>query len=84
MTGDETISALEDRYGKLLALVMKIHRLPHVIITLDQIQKIYADPKGINLVVQELEDGLHLRVVGNEEAVKLQNLERKFNPKRLK
>ena len=39
MTGKETIHALEDHYGKLLAFVMAKYNLPHVVFTMDDLIK---------------------------------------------
>lgn len=78
MTGSETVQKLEDQYGKILAVVMRKHRLGHIVINENDI--LQANKGGLNIVVQELEDGLHVKVVGDDEARRLQSLENKFNP----
>ena len=80
MTGKETIKRLDNQYAKLLAITMRMHRLPHVVITAADIEKALVG--GCNIVVQELEDGLHIRVVGDEEARRIQALENRFDPPR--
>lgn len=80
-TGEETIKNLENHYGKLLAIVMNKYKLRHVVVTTEDIIQAQPDT-GLNLVVQELEDGMHLRLVSDKEARKLQSLENKLNPPR--
>lgn len=78
-SGKQTVDALENQYGKLLAIVIRKYKLGKVVINSDDILSAMKGD-GINLIVQELEDGIHLRVVSDTEAFRLQSLEHKLFP----
>lgn len=59
--------AMHDHWHKLCAFVVKKYANGHAIITLDDMTCI----AGMNIVGEEKNDGIHLRIVDDAEAVKL-------------
>jgi ribosomal protein L19E len=60
---------MHGQWHKLLAIAMVKLGQDHVIITPEDIEKVSA--AGTNITVQELTDGIHLRIVDDETAMKL-------------
>jgi hypothetical protein len=64
-----TTKAMDGQWHKLLAMAMVKLGHTHVVLTTEDITKTAA--AGTNITVQELSDGIHLRVVDDETAKKL-------------
>lgn len=63
-----TTQAVHDQWHKIAALVMRKLGATHVLITADDVRKMVG---GNFIVVQELPDGLHVRMVDERTAMKL-------------
>lgn len=69
-SGKATVDALADQWAKLLSIAM--HKLghDHIVISEADIDAIGADGKMEKcIVVQELKDGIHLRLMPTAEAI---------------
>lgn len=62
-----TTKSVHDHWYKLAALLMSKFDTAHVVISFDDIKKI----EGKSITLQELKDGIHLRLVSQEEANRL-------------
>jgi len=60
--------AMHDQWHKVCAILMAKLGEDHVVITMDDVRQL--DPET-SIVFQELGDGIHLRMVGPEEAERL-------------
>lgn len=67
--------SVHDQWHKLLALTMVKHGWDRLIITHEDIEKLVRKSQsgGINIAVQEKEDGIHLTLVDNKTAHLLAN-----------
>jgi hypothetical protein len=62
-------TAVREQWSTIAALIMHKLGRAHVVLTVDDLNAIAADPQAI--VVQEKRDGLHLRLVSMEEGERL-------------
>ncbi|SDF84475.1 hypothetical protein [Thalassobaculum litoreum] len=62
---------ISDHWHKLAGLLMVKFGAEHVVITAADIEAMAIRPGGLNITIQELDDGLHLRLVDNREAAAL-------------
>jgi len=62
-----TTKSVHDQWHVICALLMLKFNSRHVVITLADIEK----SKGENIAIQELGDGLHVRLVDDNEASRL-------------
>lgn len=60
---------LSDHWHKIVALLL--HRYGDVVITLDEVRTL---PQDAGVTFQELDDGLHVRLVSREEGERLATL----------
>lgn len=67
-----TTRQIADQWHKLAALAVA-KAGGHIVITMDDLQQ-FA-PGELNITVQELDDGIHLRIVGRKEAERLARTE---------
>lgn len=63
-----TTQAVHEQWHKIAALIMLKHGDDHVRITMDDLRRI---PPDISVTVQELPDGLHIRLVDGATAERL-------------
>lgn len=71
LTGKETVDALADHWGKLFAIYLYREGIQEIIISSPEIEAIGEDPTKPTIVVQELEDGLHIKILPLTEACEL-------------
>lgn len=71
LTGKETVDALADQWAKLFAIYLYREGIKEIIIKIPDIEAIGKDPSDPTIVVQELEDGLHVRMMSLKEALEL-------------
>lgn len=64
--------AAHDQWHKIAALLMQKLGTTHTVITVPEIQQL-AEDGMCNVVIQELQDGIHLRLVDEAEAQLLLN-----------
>ena len=64
-----TTRKFSDQWHKLLAVMMHKNGVTHVVITAADVEA--ATATGLNISVQELKDGIHLRLVDDETAIQL-------------
>lgn len=62
-----TTKAMREQWHKLLAIVMHKQKTKHVVLKVEDIMAV----QGLNITVQELTDGIHLRLVDDATANKL-------------
>jgi len=62
--------AAREQWHKITAILMKKMNLTHVVITLQDIEALSADGE-VNIALQELTDGIHLRLVDNATAERM-------------
>lgn len=60
--------AARDQWHKLLAIVMHKYKIPHVMLTIEDIKAVDI---GLNITVQERDNAIHLRLVDDKTAAKL-------------
>lgn len=71
-SGKATVDALANEWGKLFAIYMLKSNLAEIVITAKDIEAVGIDGEIKHfLVVQELQDGLHIKLVSPEEAMRL-------------
>lgn len=70
-SGKATVDALADQWCKLLAIAMLKLGQDHIVITKSDIEAIASTGLEKTIVVQELDDGLHIRLMTTEEALAL-------------
>lgn len=63
------VQQAHDHWHKLCALVMLKLGRPHVVITMADVMKLGDDCNAVT--IQELDDGIHLRLVSMEEGNRL-------------
>lgn len=70
-SGKETVDALADEWGKLMAISMYKLGLTELVITADDIDKACGADGAMEktLVVQELKAGLHIKLMATAEAI---------------
>lgn len=68
-SGKATVDALADHWGKLLATYMHREQIKEIIITAADLAAIADDPASPTILVQELEDGLHVHVMPVQDAM---------------
>jgi hypothetical protein len=66
-----TTTSVREQWHKLCALLMVKLGTDHVVITPNDIERLVRAGAGRAIVVQELADGLHLRMVDQAEADRL-------------
>lgn len=71
LTGKATVDALADQWAKLFAIYLYREGIKEIVITVPDIALITEDPSEPTIVVQELEDGLHVKILPIKEAVAL-------------
>ena len=59
--------AFSGQWHKLLMILMHKQGLKHIVLSAEDVFAATASHEGQNMVVQELEDGIHLRVVSDPE-----------------
>jgi hypothetical protein len=64
-----TTKLLRDEWHKIAALLMLKSGEHHVVVTSDDIHQLME--VGANITVQELHDGLHIRLVDDATAIRL-------------
>lgn len=64
-----TTQALDGNWHKIVAILLVKHGINHTVITLDDLKTL--DSGGAFMTVQELPDGIHLRLVDEETAHRL-------------
>jgi len=62
-----TTKAVHDEWHKIAAILMGKFKTRHVVLTIADIDSI----AGENIAIQELPDGLHVRLVDDKEASRL-------------
>lgn len=64
--------AVRNEWHKIAAfLLVKLNEGREVVLTLADIEAALARPGGINIVLHEKRDGLHIKLVGDDEAERL-------------
>jgi hypothetical protein len=63
--------AVAGHWHKFLAAYMVKNGTREIVITVEDLKKAFEDPKGINIAVQELKDGIHITLHDDETAGKL-------------
>lgn len=63
----EVTQKVHDHWHKFAALIMHKLGQTEVVITMDDIESLHANG-GVNISVQELYEGIHLKLVGEEES----------------
>lgn len=67
----KTTEAMHEQWHKICAILMHKFDLKHVCITSADIERSLKDQNGLFITMQELPDGLHLKMVTEEEAIRL-------------
>ena len=62
--------AMHDQWHKMFVTLMIKLKMNHVLITMDDVRKAVDDPNNC-ITVQELDDGIHFRLISREDAVEL-------------
>lgn len=70
-SGKATVDAMADQWAKFMAIYMHRERIAEIVITAKDVRAINEDVNTPTIVVQELHDGLHIKVVPMEEAQRL-------------
>lgn len=70
-SGKATVDALADQWAKLFAIYIHREGIKEIIITAPDVAKVMEDATQPTIVVQELNDGLHIKLLPIEEAVAL-------------
>ena len=71
-SGKATVDALADNWGKLFAAYMMKQGTKEVVLTVKDFESFGTDGEISHcIVVQELEDGLHIKLTSPEEATRL-------------
>lgn len=68
LSGKATVDALADQWGKIMAFAMHKQGLGEIVINADDIRKYTDAPGDLTIVVQELNDGLHVQLLPLVEA----------------
>lgn len=71
LSGKATVDALADQWAKLLAFYMHREGIKEILITAPDIQALVDDESQPTIVVQELQDGLHIKLLPISEAIAL-------------
>lgn len=71
LSGKATVDALADQWGNIAAFMMRELGKEHVLLTPEGIAAFMADASQPTLVVQELSDGLHIRLVSMADALRM-------------
>lgn len=69
LSGKATVDALADQWGKIMAFWMYKTGVKEAVITTEDIEKYVSTPGELTIVVQELKDGLHVRLLPLTEAL---------------
>lgn len=69
LSGKATVDALADQWAKLFAFYLYREGIKEIVITAADIQKLADDPGQPTIVVQELNDGLHVMIMPIKEAM---------------
>lgn len=68
-SGKATIDALADHWGKLFAIYLYSHGINEVVVTSSEIQKMMDDISEPTILVQELKDGIHIKILSKQAAI---------------
>lgn len=71
LSGKATVDAIANEWGKLFAIYLFREGIKEVVIGMPDIQKITEDATQPTIVVQELGDGLHIKILPINQAIKL-------------
>jgi len=71
LSGKATVDALADQWGKLLAIYLYREKIKEIIISSADIERLASDPTKPTIVVQELQDGLHVKILPIKDATAL-------------
>lgn len=72
LSGKSTVDALADEWSKLLAIYMLREGIKEIVITTKDIEAVGKDGQMENcIVVQELQDGLHIKMMKTADAIAL-------------
>lgn len=66
-----TTSAMREQWHKILAFVIRKYDLGEVVLTAEDIEAASRSAGGVNVVVFEQPDGLHIKLVDDAEAHRL-------------
>lgn len=69
LSGKATVDALADQWGKLMAFWLHKTGVKDALITMKNIEDYAAVPGELTIVVQELSDGIHVRLLPLNEAL---------------
>lgn len=70
-SGKATVDALADHWAKLFATYLYREGIKDVVFSAEDFERITADATQPTIVVQELQDGLHVKILPIDEALKL-------------
>lgn len=71
LTGKATIQKMDDHWHKILLAVMLKHNISETVITRADLDKMEF---GASVMLQELDDGLHVRALTPREAIAASSL----------
>lgn len=71
LSGKATVDALADQWAKLFAIYLVREGIREVVITMEDAKRVHDDEGRPTIVVQELEDGIHVKILPIEQAIAL-------------
>ena len=71
LSGKATVDALANEWAKLFAIYLYHEGIKEIVIKLPDILAMTDDAEAPTIVVQELQDGLHIKILPIKEAVAL-------------
>lgn len=71
LSGKATVDALADQWGKLLAIHMYKEKIFEIVLSTQDIQNVIDDQDEPTLCVQELKDGLHIKLLSIKDVIEL-------------
>lgn len=71
LSGKATVDAMADQWAKFLAIYMHREHIAEIVIAAKDVSAIMEDVTAPTIVVQELQDGLHIRLLPRLAAIGL-------------